>query len=278
MKLAPGKYLGTTVRSRVERGLFVTLSRYEPSQAEPWHVHVNPTIFVLIGGEQRDQSRRVEFEQSPLSMVFHPTTEPHAGMVGPQGMLGLNIEYDHLWLERHELRESDLGGYRPLLSVWLRLAVLRLLPTAFQEGLQAGADLETKALEILDPLVQRRLGQELVGRPRWLLRAEEFMHDAFRCPIRLRAVAAEAGVHPVHLARVFRQHHGCSVSEYLRALRLAEAGQLILRQHRSIAEAACEAGFADQAHLCRGFRRAFRFSPKTLHSLAKSFPARFRED
>jgi AraC family transcriptional regulator len=277
MKLAAGTYLGKTVRSRVEGGLFLTLSRYDPCQAEPWHVHANPTLFVLIGGEQREQSRRFEFEQSPLSMVFHPTTEPHAGMVGPHGMLGLNIEYDHLWLQHHDLRESDLGGYRPLLSVWLRLAVLRLLPTAFHPGLHAGADLETKGLEILDPLVQRPLGREPFGRPRWLRRAEEFMHDAFRCPIRLRAVAAEAGVHPVHLARVFRQHHGCSVSEYLRALRLAEAGQLVLRQNRSIAEAACEAGFADQAHLCRNFRAALGFSPKVLRMAAKPFPAGFKE-
>jgi AraC family transcriptional regulator len=191
-------------------------------------------------------------------------------MVGTQGMLGLNIEYEDSWLESHELRERDLGGYRPLRSVWSRLVILRLLPTAFRPDSWAAADLDTHALELLDPLVMGPLGQELLVRPRWLRRAEEFIHDAFRSPIRLRAVAQDAGVHPVHLARVFRRHHGCTVSEYLRALRLAEAGRLTLGSQHSIAEIAANVGFADQAHLCRSFRRALGFPPKNLRAAAKA--------
>jgi AraC-like DNA-binding protein len=184
-------------------------------------------------------------------------------------MLGLNIEFDEDWLSRHELCERDLGGYRPLNAVWSRLAVLQLLATAFHDDTQADADLETKTVELLEPLV-RAVGREQLSCPAWLRRAETFIHDAYRSPIRLRTVAEEVGVHPVHLARVFRRRHGCSMSEYLRALRLVEAGRLILRQGHTIAEAAHEAGFADQAHLCRCFSGEFGFTPKTLRSAAKT--------
>jgi AraC family transcriptional regulator len=70
-------------------------------------------------------------------------------------------------------------------------------------------------------------------------------------------------VHPVYLARVFRRRHGCSVSEYLRALRLEEAGRLVL-QGAPLAQAAYAAGFADQAHFTRCFAAAFGFTPTGL--------------
>jgi AraC family transcriptional regulator len=146
---------------------------------------------------------------------------------------------------------------------------LHLFTHAFQSGPDE-ADLDGEALELLSPLVKRAFGREQLCWPDWLRRAETFIHDAFRTHIRLRDAAREARVHPIHLARVFRQHHGCSVSEYVRALRVAEAGRLILQQTQSIAWAACEAGFADQAHLCRWFSRLFGFSPKTLRSAGRA--------
>jgi AraC family transcriptional regulator len=85
----------------------------------------------------------------------------------------------------------------------------------------------------------------------------------FRESVGLRHVAREAGVHPVYLARVFRRRHGCSVGEYLRVLRLVEAGRLVL-EGAALAQAAHEAGFADQAHFSRCFSGAFGFTPKGL--------------
>src|SRR5262249_32303117 len=109
---------------------------------------------------------------------------------------------------------------------------------------------------------------ESTPRPPWFRRAETYIHDQFQTPITLRACARAAGIHPVHLARVFRQRYQCSVSEYLRALRLLEAGRLVLRANVSITEAALRAGFADHAHFTRCCSRRFGFSPRVLR-LAK---------
>jgi AraC family transcriptional regulator len=271
MKLAAGQYLGATLRRQSRHGLLLTLSQYAPGQSEPWHVHANPTMCVLLTGERRDQARRADWQQRPLTVVFHPTSEPHMGLVGPAGMRGLNVEFDATWLERHELRERDLGGYRPLDSVWVQLAALHLLAYAFA-GSCPDADLDGDVLELLDPLVKAALGREVLPRPAWLRRAEGYIHDGLPAAIRLRDVAREAGVHPIHLARVFRRHHGCSVSQYVRALRIAEAGRLILHRRQPIAAAACATGFADQAHLCRWFGRLFGFSPRTLRSAGQALP------
>jgi AraC family transcriptional regulator len=178
-------------------------------------------------------------------------------------MRGLNIEYEPDWLNRYELDEKNLGGYRPLDSASACLAALRFLATACQPGDRADTDLETQALELLEPLVTRHARPAAGPVPRWLATAEDFLRARFREHVSLRHVAREVGVHPVYLARVFRRRHSCSVSEYLRVLRLVEAGRLVL-QGASLVQAAYAAGFADQAHFSRRFSAAFGFSPKGL--------------
>jgi AraC family transcriptional regulator len=262
MKLAPGLFFGKTLLQCRNGGLTLNLSRYPSGTEQPLHVHTNPTFFISLMGKHLDQTRGSAHNQMELSLLFHPTSVPHASLVGPGGLLGLNLEFEPQWLEHHELSEADLGGYRLLEpSVWSRLAILRLLCLAFQPAPDVWGERHTQALELLEPLVNQDTASALAYRPRWLQRGEEYLQQEFRSSISLRDVAREAGVHPVYFARVFRRRHGCPVSAYLRALRLVEAGRLVLRERQSLAGAALAAGFADQAHLTRCFSRHFGFSP-----------------
>jgi AraC family transcriptional regulator len=263
MRLGPGEYLGGTLWERRCRGLRLTLSAYRAGGTQPWHSHANPTFFVLLSGEHRDHTRHEGFDQPAFALVYHPTTEPHAGELGPRGMRGLNVEYEPGWLEEHGLGEADLGGYRPLASARARLAALRFFATAHDAGEGAEADLQTQALELIEPLVTQTGGTSAGPAPRCLRAAEEFLCSHFRGPVSLRDAARAARVHPVYLARIFRERHSCSVSEYLRALRLAEAGQLVL-EGAPLIDAAYAAGFADQAHFSRSFSRELGLSPKRL--------------
>jgi AraC family transcriptional regulator len=266
MRLDPGTYLGRTLRERTHDGLTLTLSAYRPGQSQPWHVHANPTFFVLLSGHHRDRSPGGELEQPALSLVFHPTTESHATEVGPQGMLGLNVEYESDWLERYHLGEGNLGGYRLLGSPLVRLAALRALIAAFRPGGCSEAELEEQALHLTEPLISSCRLPDSCRAPRWLGRADDFLQAHFRTPIGLRDVARETRVHPVYLARVFRRFNGCSVGDYIRSLRLAEAGRLIVRERYALADAAHAVGFFDQAHLTRWCSRELGFSPKVLRA------------
>jgi AraC family transcriptional regulator len=265
MKLAPGRFFGQVFHLRGGDGLTLNLARYQAGQEQPFHVHAHPTFFVPIRGFHRDRTRRSSFDQEDLSLVFHPTDEPHASTVDRGGLLGMNLEVEPQWLERHGLRESDLGGYRMLgPSVWSRLAVLRLVCAAFQPGPAAEEELRAHGLELLEPFVRLALPAATPDAPPWMRRAEEFLHANFRSSVSLRDAAREVGVHPVYFARAFRRRHACPVSAYVRALRLAETGRLVLREGESLAGAAAEAGFADQAHLTRSFARHFGFTPRAV--------------
>jgi AraC family transcriptional regulator len=264
MALDPVGYFGTAVSERKANGLVVNLSSLQPGPL-PFHVHADPAFSILITGRAVDRSRRIVHQQPLLTVIYHPTSEPHANEIGPGGVIAFNLGIARDWLARHQLGEAELGGYLALPpSAGSRLVCLRLLGTALRPGPRADADLETLTLELLEPLVKAHALSASASPPRWLVRADEFLHTHFRSAISLRSAAREAGVHPVYFARIFRRHHGCPVSAYIRALRLVEAGEAILERGGTIAGAACAAGFADQAHMARCFARIVGFSPRDL--------------
>jgi AraC family transcriptional regulator len=91
--------------------------------------------------------------------------------------------------------------------------------------------------------------------PRWLARARELLDDQCGQEVRIAELARAAGVHPVHLARVFRRFMGCTPGDYLRRRRLERAGVLLRETTRPLSELALNCGFADQSHFARAFKR-----------------------
>lgn len=271
-KLGPGEYLGRTLWRRQVAGLLLTLSEYAPGLTHAWHTHAQPMFFLLLNGDHRDRTRREEYDQHALTNVYHPTTGPHATTVGPEGMLGLNLEFTDDWLARHNVAARELADYRLLDSVPARLLNLRLLAAAFATDDFAHADLETTATELLAAVVTTGRRLRPSNAPSWLRRTEAFLRASFQLPVSLCDAAREASVPPVHLARVFRRVHGISVGQYLRIMRLAEAGRLVVQHGCLLAEAATRAGFADQSHFTRCCSHALGYSPGALRLFRRHFP------
>ena len=79
-------------------------------------------------------------------------------------------------------------------------------------------------------------------------------------PVTLDMLAGAAGMEKYRLLRAFARERGISPSRYLAALRVARA-QTLLQRGMPPAEAALEAGFADQSHLCNAFRQRTGLTP-----------------
>jgi AraC family transcriptional regulator len=178
----------------------------------------------------------------------------------------LNVEIGPEWLRRL----LNFGGAldQPLEFCGDRVSEAgRLLLTEFDRATDvADRDgalaIESLTWEILAEAVDRG-GAHGAGkdRPRWVERARELVeHSGVGSP-GLAQIAAEVGVHPVHLAATFRRFYGCSIGEYSRRRRLEHARRLLADRSSSLAQVAVQAGFADQSHLTRAFRRHAGVTP-----------------
>jgi AraC family transcriptional regulator len=97
--------------------------------------------------------------------------------------------------------------------------------------------------------------------PRWVRHAVEIVRAAGAAPPGLAEIATEVGIHPVHLARVFRRRYGCSIGEYARRLKVERAAEALRDTRLPIGRLAHRLGYADHSHFSRSFRRATGFSP-----------------
>ena len=91
-------------------------------------------------------------------------------------------------------------------------------------------------------------------------RVRAYLHDSYASQATLADVAAVAGCSRFAAYRAFRVRYGLSPSEYQRQLRL-RAAQHALASGAALADVAAAAGFADQAHLTRWFRRCYGITP-----------------
>ena len=75
------------------------------------------------------------------------------------------------------------------------------------------------------------------------------------------ALAREVGLSSSHFARAFKETMGRAPHRYLLSLRLARARRWLEQPGAGLSDVAQRAGFADQAHFTRHFRREFGFTP-----------------
>jgi AraC family transcriptional regulator len=125
--------------------------------------------------------------------------------------------------------------------------------------------LEANVFELLGAVTRLDQSPEKTP-PRWLQRVKDRLHGEFCERLRMRDLAREAGVHPVHLARAFRKFEKRTPGEYQQHLQIRAACELLGKPDWPLAEIAAECGFADQSHFTRAFRR-----------MAATTPLRFRQ-
>jgi AraC family transcriptional regulator len=116
------------------------------------------------------------------------------------------------------------------------------------------------ALELLAATSRETRAERHAVRSQPWLRAAEEMLRAGHCT-GLTELANAVGVDPTHLARAFRARYGASVGEYGRRVRLAWAAAELGRCDTGIATIAKQAGFADQSHFTRMFKRYVGVTP-----------------
>jgi AraC family transcriptional regulator len=120
-------------------------------------------------------------------------------------------------------------------------------------------------LEMLAHLTRKRSTGEARA-PKWLRRVVERHNDEFTDNISSEELAAEAKVHPVHLASAFRRFYNQTIGEYVQRKRVSHASKLLLDREIPLTEIAYSAGFSDQSHFTRVFKRFTGLTPGAFRS------------
>lgn len=97
--------------------------------------------------------------------------------------------------------------------------------------------------------------------PSALSRVLDYIHGSPEATVTLQDLADLAQVSRFHFARMFRLSTGRSPMAYLELVRILRAQELLRSGEYTVSTAATLAGFADQSHFGRRFKRHFGMTP-----------------
>jgi AraC family transcriptional regulator len=241
-------------------GFEVRVGSHPAETSLPRHEHELPTICCVDHGRFVEHYAGKSVSCDPRMVKVTPAGEPHWNRFDTVDTLGLRIDVDDTRfgdapaLQRllHERNFFQAGAFDGLAR--------RLITEITAPDECAAVAAEALLLELLVQLA-RMPQHPRVRRAQWLRRADELVHERFAGSLSVSSVAAAVDVHPATLAREYRNTFGCSVGERIRGLRLAAAARALEEGTHELSRVALDAGFYDQSHFSRAFRRRFGVTP-----------------
>jgi len=232
--------------------------------AFPRHSHDGFGIGVMTAGAQRSWSGIGSVESAAGDVITVNPGEMHDG-TPVHGARGWRMLYLDPALVAQEVAEA-VGDAPEIARPALRDPVLRgLFERLFARATAAVPEslaLEEDLLRVLVRLLQQHGARPRPMRPTSpaVAAARRRLDEAPERSVTLTELAALSGVDRFALLRGFARETGATPHAYLVQRRVRLARRLLAADHVP-AEAALRAGFADQSHMTRAFRRQLGVTP-----------------
>jgi AraC-like DNA-binding protein len=233
------------------------------------HSHESYSFGVTEAGAQAFTCRHGRHVSGAgMVMTFNPD-DPHDGHAA--GDDGFTYRMVHIW---PDFFASLTGIARPLFRspVLDDPAAATALHGLHRALTGTATELERyERLTATAALLARHAATPVPGGPspdrRVAVRIRELMNDSYVEDLTADQLAAAAGCSRFAAYRAFTRVYGLAPSDYQRQLRVRAARRLLI-QGVSPALVAARAGFADQAHLTRWFRRYYGVTPGAYRAAA----------
>lgn len=95
----------------------------------------------------------------------------------------------------------------------------------------------------------------------------DYIHDNLHTRITVETLSNHVGLNPSYLSRLFKKETGCSVSEYIRNLKIDAAKNMLIYSEFSPSEIASILAFSDQSHFTETFRKCTGVTPRKFQTL-----------
>lgn len=261
--LSSGNYFGEERKHDENAGIKLNITRYDPFTDIREHYHENAYLSLLIRGQYRECTGGGEKDMRPGEVIFRPAGYRHANLFPGNGGSCLNVEFKPEVLYAH----TGKAVFPERATVYPAGAfeyLYRLL-YCFINDMGAGLT-DDYILTWMGAQAAYKIPERLL----WLPRVKAILETELETLHSITALAARVHVHPVYLARAFKEREGLTPGEYHLKMRLKRVVELLFRTDESISSIAWSTGFTDAAHLIRCFRASYHVTPHRFRSSLKS--------
>ena len=226
----------------------------------PEHAHDWPVLSLFVIGSYLNETEVGERFISGPSAVLYRAGVGHRNTTAAVGFEQIEIEFDPSWLERGLLPPQPA-------TLWVGGLV----------GTQARYVAHVCEAEASEDRLRAALHRFLEGAARqpehrpasWIgTIAQRLRQDT---TLRISDLATEARRHPSWVGSAYRHATGEGLQESAARFRVERATALLRESEQPLSSIAFEAGFCDQSHMNRTFRRVLGRSPTTVRQDRREF-------
>lgn len=253
--LKEGEYLGQGLKSVNNRLFKLSVTNYEPDCKLDNHYHDNDYLSILIKGKYYEKNIIGNNLISSGDIMFRPNNYIHENLFNSYGGTCFNIEIKSEWQEQLGISlklPDNFNNYKTG-----RFPSLYKLLLNFQNNYDEDLAYEYICDWIFD-INQNSLAKGFLPCVEKVVLILENEIDRFHS---LHSLSERILVHPVYLARVFKEKKGVTIGEYQLKFKLANTVSLLLNTSLSISDISYQNGFFDDAHFIRSFKSVYKVSP-----------------
>jgi AraC family transcriptional regulator len=269
LRFEDGPFCGRVIKSREFAGLHLVDGVYPATTKVPKHSHRYAVFCVGLTGlcSETFAGRVRQYRRGTLE--FLPPDQSHALDFPFADTRAFSMQIDDSWIDRAREFSSRLDHSVYDHGGLLSGLMMKIYDEFSHPDSASPLAIQGLAMEMF-AAVSRRHSRSIGRQPqRWLARSVELLRESFTAHLTLTQLASVAGVHPVHLAREFRRFHGCTIGDYIRRLRVERACRQLSSSDESLATIAAAAGFSDQSHFSRTFKRLMGMTPTQYRRKAR---------
>ncbi len=265
-KLRAGEHWGSVSNKCNIPSAVFSESIYQEKISLPEHAHELAFFTLILNGIYSEQFASKNSVYMPHTVLWRQAGQSHKDRIETDQSHFFFVEIKRSFIDSLSLydrvpdRLVEQNGSLTLLSSRLRREILsgQEYSSLIAEGI---------TLEMLGHLVRKSTEKDKRP-PKWLADVVDRLNEEFTASLTTDMLAAEVGIHPVHLAAVFRRFHNETIGEYVQKRRIEYAAELLRREDMPLSEISQSAGFSDQSHFTRVFKRHTGATPGAFRALS----------
>ena len=265
INLTTGQFYGQTNQLIQVEGLTLTDTEYTHDWVD-WHFHENAYFTFILEGCVLEGNKKETYHCSAGSLLFHNWQEAHYNSKPPGFTRGFHIELESNWFNSLDLDLSRVQGSLNVVNPQLQVLLYKIFRESKVEDTTRSIAIQSLLIEAVSRLggYEKDAYRTL---PSWVIQLRNVLHDTPSENWTLSALAQTVGIHPVHLSRSFAQYFNCTLSHYIRSIKIQRALALLSQKNRSLTDIAYECGFADQSHFIRCFKEVYQSKPSAYRTI-----------